>query len=236
MPSDWAITKAKPTDADTIASLFAQSWNSPFTQLQFGHVDPATLAAAMSPAIARQTKQSQMMIAVARDGETGAALAVAQCSFAASDALDTNACQSQQEMDDIEDFEMRYSLPQESNKDLILEFTRSLRRLKHQVLKGQHHLLLENLATHPDYRGRGMASHLLEWIFSQADARKCPVYLNTENDNPAIKLYERMGFENAGTYTVSNLSRFVPKEDLDRYSYGPDHTIVAMVRKPNDGK
>lgn len=236
MVLQWTVSRAKPADADAIASLLGQCWTSPFVRLQFGRVDTAALAATMSPAIARQIEGSQTLFIVARHDDSGEVLSVAQWSLPDYDAANERTFDSRESHDDRIEFDdeaYRQSLPEYSNKDLILEFTRSLRSLKYQVLKGRPHFMLENLATHPAYRRQGMASHLIRWALQQADERNFAMYLTTERNNPAIRTYRRLGFEEAESYTMRNLERFVARPDIDKYMDCSDYTHVAFVRYPN---
>ncbi|KAI8935409.1 hypothetical protein NX059_007989 [Plenodomus lindquistii] len=238
MKSTWALSKAKSTDAGSIASLLAQSWTSPFTRLQFGNVGPVALATAMSPAIAQQIQQqSQTFFVVARDSESSRITAVVQYSITIPDTLPTpyQTVEETEELLEFEDEAYRHCLPEDSNKDVIMEFTRSSRDLKHRVLQGQQeHVVLENVATHPDHRRRGMASQLVDWVIRCANEHHRPIYLNTERDNPVMNMYKKLGFEEVGTCTVSKLDRFVSKEELEKCMFGSSClTLVALIREPD---
>lgn len=56
--------------------------------------------------------------------------------------------QDAEERQEMEDEAYRKRLPENSNKDLIMEFTVQLRKMRNKCL-GHKHYLLENLATHP---------------------------------------------------------------------------------------
>jgi GNAT superfamily N-acetyltransferase len=61
------------------------------------------------------------------------------------------------------------------------------------------HAYLGLLATHPDYRGRGIGQQLLAANLADLDARGVPAYL--ESTNPAnLHRYVRAGFEPYGEY------------------------------------
>jgi GNAT superfamily N-acetyltransferase len=61
------------------------------------------------------------------------------------------------------------------------------------------HAYLGLLATHPDYRGRGIGQQLLAETLALWDARGVPSYL--ESTNPAnLHRYRRAGFEPIGTF------------------------------------
>ena len=61
------------------------------------------------------------------------------------------------------------------------------------------HAYLGLLATHPDYRGRGIGQQLLAANLADLDARGVPAYL--ESTNPAnLHRYMRAGFEPSGEF------------------------------------
>ena len=234
MSSTWIISDAVVAEAAAIASLFAHSWTSTFSQLQFGHVDPAALAAAMTPRIVDQMSAPNLRFLVARHTTTQHIAAVAQWVVHTEDA-EFDMLETQQERDARQRFddELLYTnLPQHSNRALIMEFTVGTRRLRENILKDAQHFLLENLATHPEYRGLGLASQLVEWAFPLADRSCCPVYLETASDNPAMRLYKKLGFEEQGQYTIDDLSRFVDPAELEASGSESSHTHVAFIRHP----
>lgn len=54
---------------------------------------------------------------------------------------------------------------------------------------------LSGIATHPDARGQGLASHLTVELMRIAFARDEIPFLHVRAGNPAIPLYQRLGFE-----------------------------------------
>jgi ribosomal protein S18 acetylase RimI-like enzyme len=230
----WDISDAKAADAAIIAELFAQSWTSTFSKLQFGHVDPPLLAAAMASRIAEQMNTSSSQFLVARHRDTHRIAAVAQWAVDIKDR-EKDMPETQQDSDERQRFHNELlcrQLPESSNRALIMEFTIGMRGLRQHVLQGRKHFLLENLATHPAYRGLGAASQLVEWAFPLADKHNCLVYLETASDNPAMRLYKRLGFEEQGHHTIEDLSRFVDTADLEAFGSESFHTHVAFVRHP----
>lgn len=225
MSSAFTLSEATSADAHAIASLFSLSWTSPFTQLQFGHVDPPTLADAMAPRIEQHMAKGNVRFVIMRHPETSEVVAVAQWALPLEDDVERKKESPEQraEREAFEDESYRNRLPENSNKELIMDFTIGLRRLREDVLKGRKHYLLENLATHPDHRGKGLASRLIEWIFPQADAQDVVVYLDTASDNSAMRLYKRLGFEEKGSRTI---------EDLGKYGGHGSETHVALLRYP----
>jgi len=233
MNCEWPPSQARVEDSSAIASLFALSWASPFARLQFGHVDPFALTAAMTPRIAQQIAQPNAEFIVLRDANTQEVVSVAQWSLPLKEPEATE--ETQEEHDERQMFEdelYRSSLPENSNKDLIMEFTIGLRSLKHRALQGRKHYALDNLATHPDYRGRSFASRLVEWAFPLADADGAVVYLEAASDNPAIRMYRRLGFEECGRYTIEDLSQYASRQELEEHRVALEHTHVAFVRHP----
>ncbi|EDU40890.1 acetyltransferase [Pyrenophora tritici-repentis] len=234
MSSTHILSNALPSDAVAIAAILALSWKSPFSQLQFGSTDPHTLAAAITPRIAQQITDASMLFHVARRRGTQQVESVAQWTVPSdvSDAAMVESARQREERQEFEDEVYYNSLPEYCNNPLIMAFTVGLRSLRERVLCERKHFLLENIATHPDHRGQGLAAQLIERVLSQADKQQVLVYLDTASDNSAAHLYKRLGFEEQGCHTIRNLSRFVEEAELERMGVGNDHTHVAFVRYP----
>jgi [ribosomal protein S18]-alanine N-acetyltransferase len=75
---------------------------------------------------------------------------------------------------------------------------------------GEVHILA--IATHPDYRGRGLARQILDHVLGVAVAAGCSLAtLEVRRSNqPAIALYERAGFK-----TVHVRARYYQDDDED---------------------
>jgi RimJ/RimL family protein N-acetyltransferase len=55
------------------------------------------------------------------------------------------------------------------------------------------------IAVSPEVRGRGIGRALLASLIEHARAAQLPALsLSVESDNPALRLYERLGFEKVG--------------------------------------
>ncbi|KAF9700194.1 hypothetical protein EKO04_001534 [Ascochyta lentis] len=235
MIANFDIAEAKPADADAIASLFALSWVSPFTRLQFGQVDPAKLAMSMVPRITEHMLEANSKFIVARHQKTQAVAAVAQWTLPAEEGSESINREKQEDSDERQQFEdeaYRRSLPDSSNKDLVMAFTFGLRRLREETIQGRKHILLENLATHPEYRGKGLASRLVESTSCLADEQQVLMYLDTASDNPAARLYRKLGFEEQGRNTIQDLSKYASMEDIQKIGCSTKHTHVAFLRFP----
>ena len=71
-----------------------------------------------------------------------------------------------------------------------------------QVVKGDHDLYIDVLATTKEARGRGIATKLIEYAFALENYEDCYIEVLSKNVN-AKRLYERMGFE---AYKKSKIS------------------------------
>lgn len=235
MDTQFEVSTATLADAEAFASLFVLSWVSPFTRLQFGHIDPAVLAASMAPRITEQIVKVNSKFVIARDVGTGKVAAVAQWTMprdAETIVLKHESEEDREERQLFEDEAYMRSLPQTSNKNLIMAFTLGLRQLREETLQGRTHFLLENLATHPDYRGKGLASKLVEWASLLADDQQVLVYLDTASDNPAARLYKKLGFVEQGRNTIDDLTEYASIEDIEKLGCDTRHTHVAFLRFP----
>jgi len=70
--------------------------------------------------------------------------------------------------------------------------------------KSKRIYLIANVATHPDYRRRGIGRALTERVIKQARDRKASaIWLHVRDDNPgAIKLYQELGFQEIARRTT----------------------------------
>ncbi len=62
-----------------------------------------------------------------------------------------------------------------------------------------------DIALLPEFRGRGIGSRLLRAIIEEAESSRCAVSIHVERMNPALSLYERLGFrlrEDKGVYLL----------------------------------
>lgn len=53
---------------------------------------------------------------------------------------------------------------------------------------------LIDIALLPAHRGRGLGTALLQELLTEAAARQLPVRIHVEHYNPALRLYQRLGF------------------------------------------
>lgn len=71
-----------------------------------------------------------------------------------------------------------------------------------------------DIALLEEYRGRGIGADLLSAILAEADAAGIPVTIHVEHQNPAMRLYQRLGFEPAGDTGVYTLMRRPPADSI----------------------
>jgi len=71
------------------------------------------------------------------------------------------------------------------------------------VHRGKDQILLIDIALLPEHRGAGIGGHLVEDLLLEASAESKPVRIHVEWENPALRLYTRLGFqllESKGVY------------------------------------
>ncbi|WP_020680923.1 GNAT family N-acetyltransferase [Marinobacterium rhizophilum] len=60
---------------------------------------------------------------------------------------------------------------------------------------GETSVQLIDISLLPEVRGTGLGSALLAEVIARAGARGCAVELHVESHNPALRLYQRLGFD-----------------------------------------
>jgi ribosomal protein S18 acetylase RimI-like enzyme len=71
------------------------------------------------------------------------------------------------------------------------------------VHRGETEIRIVDIALLPEYRGDGIGTRLLHELLIEADAAGKSVTIHVERLNPALRLYERLGFslaEDKGVY------------------------------------
>jgi ribosomal protein S18 acetylase RimI-like enzyme len=71
------------------------------------------------------------------------------------------------------------------------------------VHRGESEIRIVDIALLPEYRGGGIGTRLLQDLVDEADAAGKSVTIHVERLNPALRLYERLGFslaEDEGVY------------------------------------
>lgn len=106
--------------------------------------------------------------------------------------------------------------------------------LVYQTYQGKKMALLANVATHPDYRRRGIGRALTERAMIQAWQRGAKeLWLHVRDDNPtAIRLYEEFGFLERARRTTYRSGSISSNPPFDAPS--PDETSAGItLSKPN---
>jgi ribosomal protein S18 acetylase RimI-like enzyme len=75
------------------------------------------------------------------------------------------------------------------------------------VHRGDDEIRIMDIALAPPYRGRGIGTALLGALMEEASASGRALSIHVEMNNPARRLYERLGFSPAGEHGVYVLMR-----------------------------
>lgn len=70
---------------------------------------------------------------------------------------------------------------------------------------------LVDIALLPEHRGGGMGTNLLHALLDEGRREGLPVSIHVEANNPAMGLYQRLGFEHVDTNGVYHLMRWSPR-------------------------
>lgn len=76
--------------------------------------------------------------------------------------------------------------------DVILSAGRPVGRL--YVARWQEEIRIVDIALLPEHRGRGLGTRLLKDLVSESEESGKPLTIHVEKFNPALRLYERLGF------------------------------------------
>lgn len=57
-----------------------------------------------------------------------------------------------------------------------------------------NYVYFNNIQIHPDYRGRGLGTRLIQHVIAEAEQLRLPIRLRVLKGNPAKDLYLRLGF------------------------------------------
>ena len=71
------------------------------------------------------------------------------------------------------------------------------------VHRGEREIRIVDVALLPEHRGNGVGTSLIRDLLAEADASGKSVTIHVERLNPALRLYERLGFavaEDKGVY------------------------------------
>ncbi|KAG8626935.1 hypothetical protein KVT40_005880 [Elsinoe batatas] len=111
-------------------------------------------------------------------------------------------------------------LPPTGNEEAFGGFFGAIKSCKEKYLKGKAHVLLNILATDPEYHRRGIGGMHLRWGLAEADRLNVVAYLEGSDDG--VPLYERYGFEGKERLPFDS-KKFVAK--------GMEHLIMIRPAK-----
>lgn len=77
----------------------------------------------------------------------------------------------------------------------------------------QDEFRIVDIALLPKYRGRGVGSHFMKSIMNESAKNNLPVRIHVEHDNPAMRLYLRLGFTQIDTNGVYHLMEWTPFQE-----------------------
>lgn len=83
------------------------------------------------------------------------------------------------------------------------------------IHRAESQILVIDIALLPQHRGAGIGRQLLEEVLAEARAAKKTVGIHVERNNPALRLYARLGFsvvEDKGVYYYMEWSPAAPAE------------------------
>lgn len=69
---------------------------------------------------------------------------------------------------------------------------------------------LVDIALMPESRGTGIGTKLIEDVLARAIAARKPVTIHVEGFNPALRLYQRLGFQQVDTNGIYFLMKWMP--------------------------
>jgi ribosomal protein S18 acetylase RimI-like enzyme len=86
------------------------------------------------------------------------------------------------------------------------------------VARLERETVIVDIALLPSWRGRGLGTQILSGLLAEAASMGRPVTLHVEKNNPAVRLYRRLGFseaEDQGVYTSMRWSPW-PSAELEQ--------------------
>jgi ribosomal protein S18 acetylase RimI-like enzyme len=78
------------------------------------------------------------------------------------------------------------------------------------INRGPDDFRIIDIALLPEYRGHGVGSALIEGLLAEASTAQTTVSIHVERQNPARRLYERLGFQPIATHGIYLLMEATP--------------------------
>ena len=79
------------------------------------------------------------------------------------------------------------------------------------VARWPEEIRIVDIALLPEHRGRGIGTHLLNALISESEESGKPLSIHVERFNPALRLYERLGFHETADKGVYLLMERPPR-------------------------
>ena len=76
--------------------------------------------------------------------------------------------------------------------------------------RGEDDLRIIDIALLPEARGMGLGTHLLREILAEGERTGKPVSIHVEHFNPALHLYQRLGFAHVADHGIYYLMQWSP--------------------------
>jgi len=110
---------------------------------------------------------------------------------------------------DAQRFQYEEGYPQ-AESEIILLGGRPVGRML--VDESEREITLIDIALLPEHRNSGIGTHLLKELLSRAVLARKPVSLHVIKSNPALRLYERLGFSRVKDESMYFQMIFKPKD------------------------
>lgn len=88
------------------------------------------------------------------------------------------------------------------------------------VHRREREIRLVDIAFLPEYRNRGLGTAMLRDLFAEAEAAGKPLTIHVEKYNPAMRLYQRLGFTRIGETGPYDLMEWRPSSAGPREPLG----------------
>jgi ribosomal protein S18 acetylase RimI-like enzyme len=98
------------------------------------------------------------------------------------------------------------------------------------VHRGPSEIRIVDIALAPAFRGRGLGTRLLRALIAEAEDGGRKLSIHVEVNNPARRLYERLGFRRAGEYGVYLLMERLPLGEHRLVPVGRDRDEEDLQR------
>lgn len=112
----------------------------------------------------------------------------------------------------------RLSYPTAEN-NIILHDGQPIGRML--IDRSEEAIHLVDIALLPDYRNHGVGSELVGRLLDEGASQERPVVLSVYNSNPAIHLYQRLGFKKVNEESLYWQMRWLPAQSLSKTHQQP---------------